>query len=145
MSIKTFGFQVERVETCDIVELKFKAKTGTDFELSLFTVPMICEPLSGQPVNWAVEQFPYLQGLDLADSCDSSDTLEMSILIGVDQYWKVATGGILRGNTGPTAMETKLGWVLSGPVPGLNRDPSMACLTCSLVLKDDASINSVPH
>ena len=140
VSIKTFGSQVERVETCDIVELKFK-----DFELSLFTVPNICEPLSGQPINWAVERFSYLQGLDLADSCDSRDALEMSILVGMDQYWKVATGGILRGKSGPTAMETKLGWVLSGPVPGLNRDPSVACLTCTHVLKVDTSTNSVPY
>ena len=144
VSIKTFGSLVERVETCDIVKLKFKARMGADFEISLFTVPMICEPLSRQPIIWAVERFPYLQEIDLPDLCDSRDALEMSIFIGVDQYWKVVTGGIRRGNTGPTAMKTKLGWVLSGPVPGLTHDPSVAYLSCSHVLKVDTSVNLVP-
>ena len=51
------------------MRLKFKARTGMDLELSLFTVPMICRPLSGQPINWDNKRFPYLHGLDLADLC----------------------------------------------------------------------------
>ena len=38
----------------------------------------------------------------------------MDILIGSDYYWEFITGEILRGNSGPVAINTKLGWVLSG-------------------------------
>ena len=31
---------------------------------------------------------------------------------------EIVTGRICRGRSGPIAIETKLGWVLSGPVPG---------------------------
>ena len=85
--------------------------------VSLLTVPLGCEPHSGQPLNLASEHFPYLAGLD---SSNLEDNLDIGILIGADQYWKLVTGKIRQEGTGPTAVETKLGWVLSGPVPGVS-------------------------
>ena len=40
----------------------------------------------------------------------------MDILIGSDHYWDFVTGKLRRPANGPVAIETKLGWVLSGPV-----------------------------
>ncbi len=45
--------------------------------------------------------------------------MEVDLLVGSDYYWELATGRICRGNDGPVAVETKLGWVLSGPVPAV--------------------------
>ena len=50
--------------------------------------------------------------------------------MGSDQFWNFATGAVKRGDSGPNAMETKVGWVLSGPV---NNTPS----------KNDSSVNLV--
>mgnify|MGYP003472819863 CR=1 FL=1 len=58
----------------------------------LYVVPLVCESLCGQPVDVAVEQFPHLSGLDLADANGSSDNLPVGILVGADCYWKIATG-----------------------------------------------------
>ena len=120
VAIKTFGTETEKVQNCDIVKLLLKTKSGTDLELSLHTVPFICEPLSGQPMEVAVERFSYLHGLDLADA-DPSERSEIDVLIGADYYWKVATGRIKHGRVEPTAVETRFGWVLSGPVPGFSQ------------------------
>ena len=120
VAIKTFGAETEKVQNCDIVKLLLKTKSGTDLELSLHTVPFICEPLSGQPMEVAVERFSYLHGLDLADA-DPSERSEIDVLIGADYYRKVATGRIKHGRVGPTAVETRFGWVLSGPVPGFSQ------------------------
>ena len=57
----------------------------------------------------------HLLGLELADSADVSDVLEFDMLIGSDTYWDLVTGKIIRGRSGPTAIHTKVGWVLSGP------------------------------
>lgn len=65
-----------------------------------------------------MQQFPYLSGLDLADSGNVTDNLEINILVGAGYYWKIVTGRIVHGRVGPTAIETRFGWVLSGPVPG---------------------------
>ena len=37
-------------------------------------------------------------------------------MVGSDLHWQLVTEKIIRGQAGPVAVETKLGWVLSGPV-----------------------------
>ncbi|KAL5518082.1 hypothetical protein EMCRGX_G003760 [Ephydatia muelleri] len=108
VSIRTFGSKAEKTQICDVVKLGLKARTGVDLELSLYVMPLICEPLSGQPLDLIVQRYPYLSGLDLADSGNASDHLEINILIGADYYWKVTTGRIVHGRVGPTAIETRL-------------------------------------
>ena len=137
--IKTFGSKVEKVQVCDVVNLAIKTKNGMSLVVSLLTVPMVCEPLSGQPLNLASEHFPYLAGLELADSSSLEDNLDIGILIGADQYWKLVTGKIRQEGTGPTAVETKLGWVLSGPVPGVSHGGTSVNFVSTHVLKVECS------
>ena len=55
-----------------------------------------------------------VQGLQLV--CDTSDSVSVDVLIGADYYWSFFTGNIMKGDPyGPVALETNLGWVLSGP------------------------------
>ena len=56
---------------------------------------------------------PHLQGLKLAHPVTSNKNFTISLLIGTDYYWKFT---IIRGD-GPTAQESKLGYLLSGPLP----------------------------
>ena len=56
--------------------------------------------------------------LDLVDQCEPESHLDVGILINADLYWSVVTGRTQKGN-GLMAIETKLGWVLSGPASGL--------------------------
>ena len=137
--IKTFGSKVEKVQVCDAVNLAIKTKNGMSLVVSLLTVPMVCEPLCGQPLNLASEHFPYLAGLDLADSSSLEDNLDIGIRIGADQYWKLVTGKIRQKGTGPTAVETKLGWVLSGPVPGVLHGGISVNFVSTHVLKVECS------
>ena len=44
--------------------------------------------------------------------------MEVYVLIGADYYWHFLTGAIKRGESDPTALQTKVGWALSGPVQG---------------------------
>jgi len=46
---------------------------------------------------------------------DSRTPMDIDVLIGSDVYWSLVTGEIVRGKCGPVAINTKLGWVLSGP------------------------------
>ena len=84
--------------------------------LSAFTVPLICQPLQGQPVNQVVNDDACFSGPRLADYCAEGETLNVDILVSSDYYWTLVTGHTIRGTQGPTALHTKLGWVLSGPV-----------------------------
>ena len=82
-------------------------------KISALTFPVICSPLPGKvSVN-----YPHLDGLELADEpFDAEGSID--ILIGCDYYWHFVTGETRRGDEGPIAVNSKLGWLLSGPVKG---------------------------
>ena len=79
--------------------------------------------------------------LDLADSADINSRLpvHVDILVGCDYYWELVTGGICRGLKGPTAIHTKLGWVLSGPIQSTESVvQSTACVVTTHLLQADS-------
>jgi len=107
--------------------------------LSLHVVPTICEPISSQPILTSVEAHDHLLQLDLADSADGRSRLPVDILVGCDYYWELVTGSICRGAKGPTAIHTKLGWVLSGPTqPTELAMNSAACVATTHLLRVDS-------
>ncbi|CAH3133977.1 unnamed protein product, partial [Pocillopora meandrina] len=59
MLIKTFGSQDEKVQTCDAVYF--------DMKLSAYSVPLICEPFTGQSVALARNMYKHLNGIHLDD------------------------------------------------------------------------------
>ena len=135
--VKTFGSKAGIPQACDVVNVALKTRSGDDMVIPLLTVPTICEPLSGQPVTLASRRYSYLSKLDLADPSECGDCLDVGILIGADHYWALVTGRTRQG-AGPTAIETRLGWVLSGPVTGLcSESSSVNALSCH-VLKVEA-------
>ena len=125
--IKTFGSQDEKLQTCDAVCFGVKLPYGKDMKMSAYSVPLICEPLTGQTVTLARKMYKHLDGIHLADYSTGAEPGEVDILIGSDQYWQIVTGEVRRGESGPTALRTKLGWVLSGPIESSTRvcDPSV--------------------
>ena len=115
LAIATFGSSREQVQAYPIVEVGMGLKGCAPVHLSLYVVPMICEPLISQPIAACVSECPHLASLELADSADKDSSLEVDVLIGSDYYWTLVTGGVSRGAQGPVAIHTRLGWVLSGP------------------------------
>ena len=57
--------------------------------------------------------YAQLEGLELADFDDDDNDNTIDILIGADHYWDVVTGDAVKGESGPTAVSSKLGWLLS--------------------------------
>ena len=125
LSIATFGAIQEQTKICPIVSRGICLKGYPTVSLSLHIVPTVCEPLSCQPIAASVEANDHLMGLDLADSTDGGSHLPVDILIGCDYYWDLIMGSICRTEKRPTAIHTKLGWVLSGPTLSSN------CVLCS--------------
>ena len=125
LSIVTFGAEKEGSKNCDVVRVAMKTREGPDMELVLFAVPTICEPLASQPISLCAERYDYLSQLRLADPSSNESQMEVDVLIGSDHYWELTTGEVLRGeHGGPVAINTKLGWVLSGPAPDMTPHPT---------------------
>ena len=71
MSIVTFGLSSQATRVCKVVHVAVKLKGRGTKQLSLFTVPLICEPLMCQPVAFCQANFQHLSDLTLADSSDA--------------------------------------------------------------------------
>ena len=110
-------------------------------QLSLYVVPMICEPLVSQPISACAREDQHLASLDLADYSESEHSLEVDVLVRSDYYWDLVTGGVSRGSNGSTAIHIKLGWVLSGPTCSKELDHCSVNLVTTHVLRVDTQQN----
>ena len=81
MSIKTFGSEKEEQQRdCKVIKVIMKTVDGAFLELLFFTIPLICEPLNNQPINFCKAEYDHLTHLTLADSCGSGDSQLISSL-----------------------------------------------------------------
>ncbi len=115
LCIATFGSTQRGTQVCQIVSVGMVLKGYPEIHMPLYVVPMICEPLVSQPIADTIKGNQLLATLELADYTDGRSRLEVDVLIGSDCYWDLVTGSVCRTSEGPTAIQTKLGWVLSGP------------------------------
>ena len=112
--MKTFG-RTGCDTSCDVVRMGIETKNNETLVVTALVVPFICIPLTTQPIDASSENHSHLPGLELADTADASDMLEIDMLIGSNCYWGSVTGRIIKGENGPTAIHTKTRWVFSGP------------------------------
>ncbi|XP_045157295.2 uncharacterized protein LOC123523710 [Mercenaria mercenaria] len=83
-------------------------------DIDVLIVPTIAVPLRN--LHRTTSALPYLRGLKLAHPVTEDETFNISLLIGADKYWEIVGNRVVRGN-GPTAVQSKIGYLLSGPLP----------------------------
>ena len=96
-----------------LVNLKIKSRRLVP--LPVLIVPDIAVPLKNT-TNERVTQLPLLKGLPLAHPVTTHKSFRISLLIGTDHKWDIVEDDIIRGD-GPTAVGSKLGYLLSNPLP----------------------------
>lgn len=111
--LNTFGSDSYEKKRCDLVEVLLKGRYGESVHLQAIGFPKICSPLSTKVDAYHLTE---LESIELANYNPSSDGGKIDILIGSDHYWEVVTGEIVRDASGPVALNSKFGWILSGPV-----------------------------
>ena len=118
LRIKTFGTASKTDSDCEVVKFGLETIDGELLELTALVVPLICPQLTCQSISRSGERYPHLAGLQLADSANAHDCLEVDLLIGSDYYWSLVTGGMRKGANGLSAVHTRVGWGLwpGGPL-----------------------------
>ena len=91
MAIKTFGIASQNQQVCEVVKTGINLRDGKGLEISILSVPLICNHISNQPIALAIESCNEFASLQLADSSLGDDNLEADILIGSGQYYKLVT------------------------------------------------------
>ena len=88
--------------------------TNEQLTLEALVVSEIATPFQNHLPS-IVPNLQYLKGLKLAHPVTANEQFDISLLIGVDYYWKIVQDEVIRGD-GPIAVKSKLGYLLSGPV-----------------------------
>ena len=105
------------------VNLKIIGLNGEEIFVSCF-VKEICAPLTNQNINYA-KSFNHIQNLILADNNPNNKNLKVDLLIGADFYWSVVNDHIIRGEKGSIVLNSKVGYILSGPLNHENKNSSV--------------------
>ena len=95
MLIKTFGSENCSSQLCEVVELEVSLRVGGSLNMSFLSVPLICEPISGQSISYAVSTHEELASLEFSDYTQGDSSFKVHILVGLDQYWKLVTGEVI--------------------------------------------------
>ena len=138
LHLNTFGENAYRKQKCQVFTLPLRSSKDEFVEISALNFPVICSPL---PKRIDVTKYPHLTDLDLADSpANEHDSID--ILIGSDYYWDIVTGESIRGEFGPTAINSKFGWLLSGPT-GEQHVHANSNVVSNLVISGEPVLNEV--
>ena len=105
-----------------------ESNAGQKIPIHVLIVPMIAVPLQNN-IRYINRGLSHLRGLKLAHTVTQEESFEISLLIGADYYWDLVENEVVRGN-GPTAVKSKLGFLLSGSI----RDKSEHALICTNIV-----------
>ena len=77
-------------------------------------IPRISQLLRNLPFHY-VKELPYLKDIRLTYTVSDSQEFDISMFIGADFYWSIVQETLIRV-PGSTALKSKLGYLLSGPL-----------------------------
>ena len=115
--------------------VQLRAINGEVIPIKVPIVPTITSPLQNQSRK-ITQNMHYLRGLTLAHPVTDAESFEINLPFGVDFYWNVVQDKIIRGN-GPTAVESKIGYLLSGPVPVARNSDSVSMMNILISHKQE--------
>ena len=127
ISVSSFGEQVSASKRLAVASISIETLNKGHIPISVLIVSKLAAPIRNS-VQTHLDKLPYLRGLPLAHPVTSDENFHISILIGADFYWQFIQDTIVRGD-GPTAVKSRLGYLLSGPLP-----TPLVYITCSQVL-----------
>ncbi|XP_071152313.1 uncharacterized protein [Mytilus edulis] len=99
--------------------LVYLITTEGKLPIRVLIVPEIAVPMRTYVRQAA--KLTYLSGIELAHPVTADENFEISILIGADYFWSIVQNDIIRGE-GPTAVQSKIGYLLSGTLHSHNSD-----------------------
>ena len=100
ISIMTFGANQANDRNYEYVRVGLKSRDDQVLIFKLFSVPMICEPLTSHPLIDCQRTYPHLTDLELADDPGNKQTLFSSAL--------TTTGTLLQGDCREAQMDLLL-------------------------------------
>ena len=124
LTLSGFGQEEPKQKCYNIHEIEVKPLKGDkSVKMKVTKVPIISKGTRNKYIQKVQSEYKHLKGLWFTDISER-EHLEIDILIGADYLWEFQICNIVRGELGdPVAVETNLGYVLSGPLKGVQKEP----------------------
>ena len=122
ISLASFGSKSTTNKTLHTGVIDVHTLSGDKIPVSVLIVPKIAPPIQNY-VRTSLTHLPHIMGIKLAHPVTDEENFEISMLIGADYYWTFVEDHTIRG-TGPTAVASKLGYLLSGILPKHPHSPN---------------------
>lgn len=120
LDITTFGTTRSTTKTYEVVKFTLNA-LNEDIRIIALVTPIICPPLSNNVQ--LTEILPEFKTLNITDSVEEKNDHNIDILIGNDHYAQIIVGNTKKSKDERCgAIESKFGWLLSGPTPKMAQD-----------------------
>ena len=125
VQLAAFGSSSKKVSHIYTATIYLLTDSREEIAVDVLIVPTIAVPLGNRQRD--AVSLPYLRELKLAHPLTGEDIFSVSLLIGADKYWDIAGNRVIQGD-GPTAVQSKIGYLLSGPLPTPITDTVTDCI-----------------
>jgi len=122
INVSSFGTTCPTSHTFDTTIINLLTKSGKRLQLSVLVIPFIATPLQNT-YHISVINLLHLHNLHLAHPITTKREFKISLLIGADHCWDIFGDHFIRGN-GPMAVDSKVGYLRSGPVQSMLQYPA---------------------
>ena len=124
------------------IDLTVQTIHTDDVRVPALVLKNIAAPLNVK--NSEVRRMPHLKGLKLAHPVSADGLFNIDVLIAADRYWDIVQDKTIRGN-GPTAIQSKVGYLLSGPIKCHNQASSSTQETPIQIHTGLTLVNEIPE
>ena len=140
INLNTFGSQKSERKKCDLVCINLDV--GGDEQpvnIAALYYPTICSRINS---HIDVSDYPHLLGLRFADRNLGVRNKRIDLLIGADYLYNVIIGEVVRGTSGPVAVSSRLGWLITGQT----FPDTLACsnVTSNLTVDNNTEVVAIP-
>ena len=133
------GFSETEPQLYDVLNLLIFTRTGCSVRVQAIIVEKLVKALE-DPYRERVSTLPHLGSLPLAHPASGSTMFEVDVLIGADYFWLIVSDDIKRG-PGPTAVESRLGYLLSGPLRGRQMESEREVVSMAVSTMEEFDIS----
>lgn len=114
IGINTFGNKESFITNSNVVALEI-SKGGFNKTITVHTSPSICNPLPSYTISR--RKLKELKDIELAfPEVKYEGNHQIDVLIGADLYWEFIGTESISTSFGARAVNSKVGWILSGPI-----------------------------
>ena len=115
LAVGTFRASTTQYLAIDVVIITVSDRADQEsIEIETIVVEKICNPIQSHVLDIAESTNIRLNEFDLADTYHTDDEISIEILTGLDYYQSIVMVVVIRMRSGPVAIASKFGYILSG-------------------------------